>query len=283
MEKRIRNVWWHNIHSFAYAFWKNNCVNNKGENNCWCWIEESQFKQCLCYRYLKHKQNEIKFEIRKNWCTKRENDINVLRMLCVKRVPTLGESGYLQFIQQILPKVIYILNADKNWNNEICIWIRYLLCWSHWKWKHVCVVAQRLGINEIFYKAIWWGNSRLYEEIQYDVKSRARLGTRCFIREEKCCALWEFCGRIYSVNCDFLWQIWQSFRIAATDTCSHMEHLYNIYIHSSLYCCVTKWQNKESLSPKSKAARASSAVFHLNRTPLHCGAYSLQQNQTSCT
>lgn len=100
-----------------------------------------------------------------------------------KRVPTLGKSGYLQFIQQILPKVIYILNADKNWNNEICIWIRYLLCWSHWKWKHVCVVAQRLGINEIFYKAIWWGNSRLYEEIQYDVKSQARLGKRCFIRE----------------------------------------------------------------------------------------------------
>lgn len=49
-----------------------------------------------------------------------------LRMLCVEtRVENVSlhlmNRLTLQFIQQTLQKVIYILNADKNWNNGICI------------------------------------------------------------------------------------------------------------------------------------------------------------------
>lgn len=73
-------------------------------------------------------QNEIKIETTKNWCTNLAKITSKLSKdaLCVnknlKQVPSLGELVSLQLIQQTLQKVIYILNADKNWNNEIiCI------------------------------------------------------------------------------------------------------------------------------------------------------------------
>lgn len=49
-------------------FGKNNCVNSKGENNCWYWIEESQFKQAVYAMWSTNEkeENEIKFETTKN-------------------------------------------------------------------------------------------------------------------------------------------------------------------------------------------------------------------------
>lgn len=191
----------------------------------------------------------------------------------------------LQFIQQTLQKVIYILNADKNWNNGICIWIRYLLCWSHRKWKHVYVKAQRLGAHKFCCEKIWYRNSHLFEKIQYSVKLQAKLGTHCFISEKKCCAKWVFYGRIYGGNHDLHCETWFSVTnlTIPQNSCNRYmlpyENLYIIYIHSCLYCGVTKWPYKEKLSPNQKQPEP----LHLNRTPLHCEAYSLQQNQTSCT
>lgn len=61
-------------------FGKNNCVNSKGENNCWYWIEESQFKQAVYAMWSTNEkeENEIKFETTKKWCIKWENYINVI-------------------------------------------------------------------------------------------------------------------------------------------------------------------------------------------------------------
>lgn len=139
----------------------------------------------------------------------------------------------LQFIQQTLQKVIYILNADKNWNNGICIWIRYLLCWSHRKWKHVYVKAQRLGAHKFCCEKIWYRNSHLFEKIQYSVKLQAKLGTHCFISEKKCCAKWEFYGRIYGGNHDLHCETWFSVTnlTIPQNSCNRYMLPYETFVH----------------------------------------------------